>query len=65
MATNNNKNTNCVISESIKKDFKNIGTIKVNLRENHTLHAFRNFEIQFNTKLFCDFDLISALDQTK
>lgn len=59
------KNSNYVISEVIKNDLKNAGVIMLDAKENHAVNAFNNFQEKLDKKLFCDFDLISGIEQTK
>lgn len=56
MADNNNLNS----GEAAQND-----VIKVTSKQNQAVYALENLKKQFDRKLFCDLDLISALDQTK
>lgn len=54
-----------VLSKAIKNDINIKGKENFNSKEKHFFNAFNNFKTLFNEKLFCDAELIAAIDGTK
>lgn len=55
----------CLINEVIKNDLKNSEPFKLNLSEKYSVLLLKNLKSQFDQSIFCDLNLVSAVDETK